>query len=66
MKFTVDRFEGDIAIIELGNGKVIDCPKELLPPNTKEGSIITITVDETATKEKLKENTERLNRLFKD
>ena len=66
MKIIVDRFEGDFAVVELENGQMIDCPKILLPNNAKEGSIITIMVDEAATNEKLQEITERMNSLFKD
>lgn len=66
MRIIVDRFEGNIAVIELENGQMIDCPKALLPANAKEGSIINITVDENATNAKLKEVTERMNKLFKD
>ena len=46
MRIIVDRFEGNIAVVELPNGKTIDCPKELLPSDAKEGSIINILVDE--------------------
>ena len=66
MRVIVDRFEGNIAAVELEDGSVIDCPKAKLPPNAKEGSIINITVDENATNAKLKEVTERMNKLFKD
>lgn len=66
MKIVIDRFEGEFAIVELPDGKTIDCPKKLIPSNAKEGSILTITVDETSTNEKLQKNTERMNRLFKD
>lgn len=66
MKLIIDRFEGNFAIVELPDGRMIDCPKELLPDNAKEGSILSITVDENATKEKLQKNTDRMNRLFKD
>lgn len=66
MKIIIDRFEGNIAVVELPNGKTIDCPKELLPENAKEGNIIKISIDEEATKEKLNKVTERMNRLFKD
>ena len=66
MRIIVDRFEGNIAMIELENGQMIDCPKALLPANAKEGSIINITVDENATNEKLQKVTERMNKLFKD
>ena len=66
MRVIVDRFEGNIAVVELEDGSVIDCPKTILPPNAKEGSIINITVDENATNAKLKEVTDRMNKLFKD
>lgn len=66
MRIIVDRFEGNIAVVELENGQMIDCPKALLPDNAKEGSIINITVDENATNEKLQKVTERMNKLFKD
>ena len=66
MIFTIDRFEENFAIVELPNGNIINCPKELLPKNAKEGCILTITIDENATKEKLKKITNRMNNLFKD
>ena len=66
MKLIIDRFEGDFAVVELSDGRMIDCPKSLLPDNSKEGSIINITVDETATNDKLKKVTKRMNKLFKD
>ena len=66
MRIIVDRFEGNIAVVELENGQMLDCPKALLPDNAKEGSIINITVDENATNEKLQKVTERMNKLFKD
>lgn len=66
MKLIIDRFEGDFAVIELPDGKMIDCPKALLPDDAKEGSIFNITVDETATNDKLKKVTDRMNKLFID
>ena len=66
MRIIIDRFEGNIAVVELEDGSIIDCPKAILPPNAKEGSIIDITVDEKATEEKLQKVTERMNKLFKD
>ena len=66
MRVIVDRFEGNIAVIELENGQMIDCPKALLPANAKESSILNITVDEVATNDKLQTVTERMKRLFND
>ena len=66
MRIIVDRFEGNSAVVELPNGKTIDCPKELLPSDAKEGSIINILVDKKATNEKLEKSTEKLHRILKD
>ena len=66
MKLIIDRFEGDFAVIELPDGKMIDCPNAVLPDDAKEGSILNITVDETATNDKLKKVTDRMNKLFRD
>ena len=66
MTIIVDRFEGNIAVVELEDGSIIDCPKALFPPDAKESSIINITVDEKATEEKLQMLTNRMNKLFKD
>ena len=66
MRVIVDRFEGNIAVVELEDGSVIDCPKAILPPNAKEDSIINITVDEEVTNDKLQKVTERMNKLFRD
>lgn len=66
MKIIIDRFEGNVAVVELLNGTTIDCPIALLPDNACEGSIVNITVDEKATEEKLHSLTDRMNRLFKE
>ncbi len=40
-EFTIDRFEGDFAVIEDRNtGKMLDIKKEDLPENAKEGDIL--------------------------
>lgn len=66
MRIIVDRFENNIAVVELPNGTMINCPKELIPDNAKEGNIISIMIDSNATAAKLKKNTDRMNKLFKD
>ncbi len=43
--YTLDRLEGDYAVLEMPNGQdIIDLPKKLLPENTKEGDILRLTV----------------------
>lgn len=46
MKGIVDRFEENLAIIELENKKFISIPKSKLPLNIKEGDVIIIKDDE--------------------
>ena len=66
MKFVIDRFEGDFAIVELSDGRITQIPRIVVPPNAKEGDIILliVEVDETANR---KASIEReMESLFKD
>ncbi|MEA4903127.1 DUF3006 domain-containing protein [Desulfitobacterium sp.] len=40
MKGTIDRFEGNYAVVELENRNIINVPKELLPVEAREGDVI--------------------------
>lgn len=51
MKMIIDRFEGDLAIIELENGEFIDLPKKILPNNANEGSVVNIVCDDEETQQ---------------
>lgn len=51
MRMIVDRFEGELAIIELENGEFIDLPKKVLPNNANEGSVINIICDDEETQQ---------------
>lgn len=64
MKFTIDRFEGDIAIIELENGKIIDIPNLILPSNSKEGDIISIKIDKKETEKRQQRIKNKFNILI--
>ncbi|HEY8435818.1 MAG TPA: DUF3006 domain-containing protein [Haloplasmataceae bacterium] len=62
----VDRFEGDWAVIEYGK-ETFDFPKELLPPDTQAGDVLTIqiAVDKETTEARKKQITDLFNRLKK-
>jgi hypothetical protein len=62
MKFTIDRFEDEYAIVELEDETMIDILKCALPPEAKEGDIISVEIDlgETAKRK------EYINKLMKD
>ena len=49
MKFIIDRFEGNFAVVELDSQKFINIPKEGLPQDAKEGDIINTEIDKTET-----------------
>lgn len=46
MKITIDRFEGNFAVVELENRKFANMPKSLVPQGAKEGSVLSIEIDE--------------------
>lgn len=50
--FVIDRFEGEMAVIEYQGG-TFELPRNLLPPQAKEGDMLRfdITVDEEETEE---------------
>ena len=62
MKVTIDRFEGDFAVVELTENTFANIPKILIP-DSEEGDTVSITVEKNT--DKLKENKERLHRLFR-
>ncbi|MGI6668081.1 MAG: DUF3006 domain-containing protein [Acetivibrionales bacterium] len=49
MKVTIDRFEGEYAVVELPDRTMVNMPKVLVP-GAREGDIISISInaDETA------------------
>lgn len=61
----VDRFKGDWAVIEFG-GTTFNFPLSLLPPDVKEGDviIISISVDQTITKESRQKGEEMIKGFF--
>jgi hypothetical protein len=68
-KGIIDRFEGDFAVIETVDGRMINIKKHLLPENAREGDVIDLehlSIDETSTRLR-KEKIEKLaERLFED
>jgi hypothetical protein len=50
MKYTIDRFEGDFAVVELENRQFVNIPRSAIPSKAKEGDILSIEVDKKETK----------------
>jgi len=63
---TIDRFEGDNAILITNDKKTITCPINLLPNNIKEGSVVVLTISEKkqATKNKTEQAKAILNEIL--
>lgn len=59
MKYTIDRFEGKYAVVELKSEEFINVPRKAIPPEAKEGDIIVVAVDNAETKER-KEKIEKM------
>lgn len=44
IKATIDRFEGNTAVLSLEDGQKIYFPKNKLPKNTKQGSVLWLSI----------------------
>ncbi|HEY8344678.1 MAG TPA: DUF3006 domain-containing protein [Bacillota bacterium] len=51
----IDRFEGEFAVIELKKGKFLQIPREILPPEAKEGDVLALQIDREQTAQRRKE-----------
>lgn len=65
MKVTIDRFEGDMAVIELPDQTFINVPKKLFP-GAKESDVIDMSIDKDETEERKKRIIGLMDDLFKD
>ncbi|WP_037271112.1 DUF3006 domain-containing protein [Ruminococcus flavefaciens] len=63
----IDRFEGDLAVLETDDG-MINVERSLLPENAAEGDVLTYnrawTVDKAATEQRRSRTAKRLKRLL--
>lgn len=67
IKGIIDRFEGEYAVIELENLKVINIPKDYLPQNVKEGDVVVIKDNECYIDiEETQRRKERIEKIFED
>jgi hypothetical protein len=51
IRLSLDRFEGDnkeIAVLVNDEGEIVNLPKSLLPPGTKPGDVLTLTLERDA------------------
>ena len=62
MKYIIDRFEGDFAIVELADKTFSNIPRIAIPLEAKEGSVIDVTIDVESTDERSR----KINKLMGD
>jgi hypothetical protein len=62
MKYTIDRFEGEYAVVELEDKTMIDIPKCALPVEANEGDIISVEID----KDETEKRKQYINKLMND
>ena len=63
MKWTIDRFEGDFAVVECGDS-YFNIPKNSLPEGVAEGDVLDISLDITETENKKAQLKGRIKKLF--
>lgn len=66
MKYTIDRFESDFAVVELENQKFVNIPRSAIPIEAKEGDIISVKVDIKSTQEQEKHIKKLMNNIWAD
>ncbi len=64
MNFTIDRFEGGFAVVESENGLFLNIPRELLPEDSAEGDVFSLTKNVTETEIRKKRIESLMNDLF--
>ncbi len=65
MKLIIDRLEDGWAVCEYAEGKTIDLPVLLLPPEAKEGDVLRLVVDTETTTSRKRRAEELRKQLFK-
>lgn len=63
MKFIIDRFEENSAVIELSNGETCNIPKILIP-DAKEGDVFDIIFNKEETLKRKDNISKKFNSLF--
>lgn len=66
MKWIIDRFEGDKAVIEYSDGKHFELPRAALPEGAKEGDVLAVTLDADETEARQNRISSLRKRLFVD
>ena len=66
IKGIIDRFEGQYAVVELSDGKIIDIDRAQLPAEAEEGMVIDIFSSITINLDETKRRKEEIEKLTED
>lgn len=66
MTYTIDRFEGEFAVVELENQTMANIPICALPSETKEGDIILVKIDAAETNSRREHIKKLMNDVWAD
>ena len=64
MKFIIDRFEGDFAVLETADLSTVNIPRNVLPIEAAEGDIVSIIIEKGETQERAKQMEAKMQDLF--
>lgn len=64
MKYIIDRFEGDYAVLEIERGQFSNIERKILPQGVKEGDVISISIDDDATQKRNRRIIDKANDVF--
>lgn len=66
MRGIIDRFEGNYAVVELQDGKIINVDKIQLPTGIEEGMVVDISENITINIDETKKRKEEIEKLTED
>lgn len=64
--WTIDRIEGDTAVVEIAVGKTVNLPRAALPDGIKEGAVLRIEIDPDEAAKRKKKTRSLFDRLRVD
>jgi hypothetical protein len=66
MKVIIDRFEGDFAVVELQDKNLVNIPVQCIPNGAKEGTVLSIEVDNEETEARTKRIGDLMKGVWQD
>ncbi len=65
MKVIIDRFEEELAVLELENGETVSVTRKILPSDAHEGAVVEIVYSGDETQKRREAAKKKMNSIFK-